>query len=386
MGERSLSRKQTIDVLHVIGSLSTGGAERNLCYLAPFFHRSELSYGICCLIRRGEFADEVEEAGVPVFDLRFRMRSSILSILRLAALLRKKKVKVLHTHLFTTGVVGRLAALLAGVPVVITHEHGNTPWKRWHHTMFERWAIHFTDLRIAVSQEIMDMRIEQEGTPRSKMCIVPNAVEPTRFEVDDATRHATRQEIGLDDCFIIGRIGRLVESKCHDLLLDAAREVCGKKPEVRFILVGDGPSTPGLERLRESYGLTGKVHFLGRRTDVPELLAAIDLYVITSRWEGLPLALLEAMMAGKPIISTSVGAIPGALRDNEDGILIRPNCKEDLVESLLALIDDPQRMRLLGANARKRAMAKFSPGVVLGELEDIYRKILAGKGIELGSR
>jgi glycosyltransferase involved in cell wall biosynthesis len=218
------------------------------------------------------------------------------------------------------------------------------------------------------------------------MCIVSNAVEPSRFEIDDATRHAKREEIGLDDSFIIGRIGRLVESKCHDLLLDAAREVCGKQSNVRFILVGDGSSTPKLERIRESYGLTDKVHFLGKRADVPELLAAIDLYVITSRWEGLPLALLEAMMAGKPIISTSVGAIPKALRHNEDGILIKPNSKDDLVEALLALIDDPERMRLLGANARKRAMAKFSPSVVLGQLEDIYRGILARKGIELGPR
>jgi glycosyltransferase involved in cell wall biosynthesis len=215
------------------------------------------------------------------------------------------------------------------------------------------------------------------------MRIVSNAVEPSRFEFDDAACRAKKREIGLEGFFVVGRIGRLVESKCHDLLLDAAREVCGKRPNVRFIFVGDGQIAAELERIRDSYDLADKVRFLGKRTDVPELLAAIDLYVITSRWEGLPLALIEAMMAGKPIISTAVGAIPTALRHNEDGILIEPNRKDQLVEALLTLIDDPDRMRLLGENARKRGIAKFSPSVVLGELENIYREILTRKGIEL---
>lgn len=378
-----MAHEQKIDVLHLIGSLSPGGAERNLYYLAPYLRDSEFRYAICCLIHRGDFADEIEEQGVPVLELRYRKRYAISAVLKLATLLREKRVTILHTHLFEPGLVGRLAAWLARVPVIITHEHGNTPWKKWYHTMFERLAIHATDLRIAVSRDIMNLRVEHECTPPSKMRIVSNAVDPGRFEIDAATRRAKRREIDLDSFFVVGRISRLVESKCHDLLLDAAREVCAKRPDVRFILVGDGPSAPDLERIRESYDLTGKVHFLGRRTDIPELLAAIDLYVITSRWEGLPLALIEAMMSAKPIISTGVGGIPDALSHNEDGILVKPDCKDELVKAILSLIDDPDRMRRLGANARTKAIARYSPEEVLGYLENIYREILSRKGIEL---
>jgi glycosyltransferase involved in cell wall biosynthesis len=372
-----------IDVLHVIGSLSAGGAERNLYYLAPHFASSRVRYAICCLFHKGEFAGEVENLGVSVFELGYRKRFFFSTVLRLARLLRTRRVKVIHTHLFQSGLVGRLAAWRAGVPAIVSHEHGKTLWKRWYHRFFERYAIGRTDLRLAVSKDIRDLRIQRERTPESKIRIVVNAVDPATFECDEATRVRKRTELGLDNTFIIGTVGRLVDAKSYDFLLSVAARVRKQRPDVSLIIIGEGELADDLKRIRDSLDLKETVRFLGKRTDIPDLMAAMDLYVISSKREGLPVTLIEAMMAGKPIVSTSVGGIPETISHGVDGRLVRFGDEEELSQTILDLIGDTEEMERLGKNARKRAIDRYSPGIVLKQLEAIYEEILSKKGMHL---
>ena len=365
-----------IDVLHLIGALSPGGAERNLYYLAPSMAASHLRYGICCLARRGDLAADVERAGIPVWELGYRKRYTCSSIWRLSRLLRRHRVKVLHTHLFVSGLVGRLAGLLAGTPVMITHEHGKTLWKKWYHRLLERMALPVTDLRIVVSRDILSLRREHEHTPPSKMRLVHNAVDPRAFEIADEVRAALRQELGVEDKFVIGTVGRLVDAKSYDILLEVAEDVCRKRPEARFVVVGEGPLGGELRRRAETPGLSGKVLFTGQRTDIPDLMAAMDLYLITSKREGLPLALIEAMMSGRAVVSTSVGGIPDAILPDREGILVESGDRAGLTEAILALMDDPDRRRTLGERAQRKAVERYSPEKVLQELEKIYREFL----------
>lgn len=365
-----------IDVLHLIGALSPGGAERNLYYLAPSMARSRFRYGICCLVRRGDFATDVEQAGVPVWELGYRKRYTCSSVWRLSRLLRRHKVKVLHTHLFVSGFVGRLAGLLAGTPVMITHEHGKTLWKKWYHRLFERMALSVTDVRIAVSRDILDLRLEHEHTPPSKIRLVHNAVDPRAFEIGEEVRTARRKELGVESKFVIGTVGRLVDAKAYDLLLEVAEDVCTERPDARFVLVGEGRLGESLRRLAESRGLSDKVLFLGKRTDIPDLMAAMDLYLITSKREGLPLALIEAMMSARPIVSTSVGGIPDTISSEREGILVQPGARSGLSGAIMALMDDPERRKSMGEMGRRRAVELFSPGKVLEELETIYGELL----------
>jgi len=376
---------ENLDVLHVIGGLTAGGAERNLYYLAHSMGRSRFAYGICCLLRRGEFADEVERAGVPVYALGFRRRNAPATVIRLARLMRRHRVKVVHTHLYECGVIGRIAAWLAGVPVIITHEHGKTTWKKWYHRWFERLAIRGTDLRIAVSEDIKGLRLRQEHTPPDKIAVVGNAVEAFRFDAGQAAGGATRAELGLARCFVIGTVGRIVTAKSYDLLLRAARSVCTRRPEARFLLVGEGPLREELTRQRDSLGLADRVIFLGARTDIPALLAAMDLYVITSQREGLPISLIEAMMAAKPIVATAVGGIPEALCHGEDGLLVESGNEAALAEAILSLMDDPAGRRQMGERARTKARARYSAEAILEILEATYASIMHRKGIEEGT-
>jgi glycosyltransferase involved in cell wall biosynthesis len=367
---------QEIDVLHLIGTLSPGGAERNLYYLAPHMAKSRFRYGICCLVRRGDFAADIEAAGVPVWELGFRRRYTFSAIWRLSRLLKQKRVKVLHTHLYLPGMIGRLAGLMAGTPVMITHEHGKTLWKKWYHRLFERLMLPLTDLRIAVSEDILRLRLEREHTPRSKMRLVFNAADPVRFQASEALRLQKRRQLGVEGCFVVGTVGRLVDAKSFDLLLEVARDVCAKRPDARFMIVGEGPLGEELKRLAGSYGIAEKVLFTGQRMDIPALLAAMDLYLVTSKREGLPLALIEAMMSAKPIVATFVGGIPDAVSHDMDGLLVGPGDRAALVGAVLSLCADPDRRCRLGAAARQTALRQYAPEKVLDELESIYRAAL----------
>lgn len=376
-----MTDQHKIDVLHLIGTLSPGGAERNLYYLAESMAGSRLRYGICCLVERGDFADEIAGPRLPVLDLNFRKRHFLRTVLRLRRLLKQHGVTVLHTHLYYPGFIGRIAAWLAGVPVVITHEHGKTLWKKWYHRAFERMATGRTDLRIAVSQDIMNLRMRTEGTPPDKIRVVYNAVDPSHFDADEETRRRTREALGVDNFMVVGTVGRLVDAKSYDLLLDVARVVCDEKPYVRFILAGAGPLEPDLLKKRDALNLKEHFLFLGQRRDIPELLAATDLYVISSKREGLPISLIEAMMAGKPVISTAVGGIPDTLTQACDGILVEPGDREALARAIIDLLNNRPRMEVLGRNARKKAIERYSPERVLAELEAIYAELLGRKGL-----
>ncbi len=368
-----------LDVLHLIGTLSAGGAERNLYYLASPMAASKYRYGIACLVRRGELASSIEAMGIPIFELGYRRRRTALTVIELARLLRRHRVRILHTHLFESGLIGRLAAWLARTPVIITHEHGKTLWKRWYHRAFERLAIHATDLRIVVSKDIMVLRRQLEGTPASKLRLVYNAVDPDPFVKGEDARVAKREELGLVDKFVIGTVGRLIEAKGLDIMLEVAREVTRSYPAVRFLIIGDGPLRPDLERLRFTLGLEETVIFLGKRTDIPELMAAMDLYMITSRREGLPLSLIEAMMAAKPIIATSVGGIPETLTDHDDGIVVPSGEVQSLAKAVFELADDPRLREHLARSARKKAVERYSAPGVLAQLEAIYEDLLRGR-------
>ncbi len=371
-------------VLHLIGSLSAGGAERNLYYLGRHFEKSAFDHSICCLIDRGEFADDLERAGVRIFELGYRRRYFLRTVARLARLLRGENIAVLHTHLFEPGLVGRPAAWLAGTPAVITHEHGKTLWKKPHHHLFERLALLRTDMRIVVSEDIRKIRAQREGTPESKMVLIENAVDPEGFHVDGATRAALRRHLGVEDCFVVGSVGRLVPAKNYDLFLAVAHDLLEKNPRMKFMLVGDGSLREELETRARDLGIEDNVLFLGNRTDIPELLAAMDLYLITSAREGLPISLVEAMLAARPIVSTAVGGIPEVLAAPGTGVLVAEGDRAAIVEAVLALADDADRREALGRAARAEARRRYSPAVVLEKLDRLYTAVLEGKGIAVG--
>ncbi len=379
-----MSSEKGIDVVHLIGSLSAGGAERGLYYLAPFLAKSKFRYAIVCLLRKGEFAPSVEAVGVPVLEMCYRKRYTIQTVMKLAKFLRENRVKILHAHLYHNAFIGRLSAWLAGTPIIIVHEHGMHSWKKWYHRLFERIALIRTDLRLAVSKQIAEDRMERERTPPSKIRIVPCAVDSSEFEIAATMRMAKRQELGLENSIVVGSIGRLIRIKGADLLIEVASVVKQIDKRIKFLIVGSGLLEQDMRSQIVTRDLSDTVFMLGRRTDVPELFAAIDIYLIPSRGEGAPVTLFEAMAAGKPVIATRVGGIPDIIEDGENGILVPPEDSNAMANAILRLANDDDLRDKLGKNARKKFAESYSSEAILSKIEALYDELLEKKGLCLG--
>jgi glycosyltransferase involved in cell wall biosynthesis len=272
-----------INVLHIIGTLQLGGAENQVVTLAPALSKGRYKVNVCCFQREGVQTDALRARGIDVVCLNMRLRYWPMAVYKLYRLIKQLNVRIVHTHLYETGIWGRVVGRLARVPVIVTTEHGMTLWKKRHHLFLERFVNHFTDKMIAVSEDIRQRRIHHQSIPPEKIVTIPNAVNIERFSKVNA-RHRVRAQLGLDSSApLIGTVARLVPPKRLDYLLEAARMVCEAVPQARFLIIGDGPLRKKLEDQASQLGLLPEhLQFLGSRQDIPDLLSALDIFALSS--------------------------------------------------------------------------------------------------------
>ncbi len=369
-------------VAHVIGRLSTGGAERQLVNYLLAADRRAFRHTAICLVDRGELAGMVEKAGVPVVRLRVRNRTAPLSLWRLARWFRRENVAIVHTHMHGAALWGRLAGKIAGVPVLMTTEHGKELWKSRLQVAIDRRLSRWTDRHIAVSQDGLEIRLRRERVAPERILLIPNGVPIPVDPRNEPGRRRIREEFGLaPDAPVLGSVGRVVAAKGYEHLLAALPRLRAEFPDVRWLAVGDGDCRAQLAAAAAASGLADTVIWAGHRTDIDDLLAAMDVWVMSSVREGLPVALLEAMAAQKPIVASQVGGIPDAVRDGREGLLVPAAAPAALAEAIATLLRQPARARLLGAAARERAAAEYSISSVAQRIEDLYREELRRAGV-----
>jgi glycosyltransferase involved in cell wall biosynthesis len=360
-------------VAHVIGRLRTGGAERQLVNYLLAADRRVFRHTAICLVERGELAEQVEAAGIPVVLLRIRTRYAPVGLLRLVQWLKRENVAVVHTHMHHAALWGRLAGKLAGVPVLVTTEHGKELWKDSLQVAIDRGLSRWTHRHIAVSQDGLEIRLRRERVAADRILLIPNGVPIPADPVNEAGRHRVREEFDLaPQTPLLGTVGRLVEAKGYEHLLGALQILRREFSDLRWLAVGDGNQHAPLIALAANLGLSDAVIWAGMRTDVGDLLAAMDLWVMSSVREGLPIALLEAMAAQKPIVATQVGGIPDAVRDGREAILVPPADPEALARAVSQMLREPRRAEALAAAARQRAITEYSIDRVARRIEEIY--------------
>jgi glycosyltransferase involved in cell wall biosynthesis len=290
----------------------------------------------------------------------------------------RRRVDLVHVNSYVPGNYARLAAVLMQVPLIIDHWHGFTRFNR-KRRLICRFLGRFTDLSLTVSQGVKDYLLEEIGLDPVKVRVVPNGVDLARIE---AARPGpeVRRELGLpDDLPVIGLVGRLDHwGKGHKELFTAMAQLQGRWP-CRALIVGGGRREEEIKDLAASLGLADLVHFLGSRQDVPDLLQAMDIFVLPSYSEGVSLALLEAMGAGLPVIATAVGGTPEAVTEGVTGLLIPPRDAAALAGALERLLSDPDLAKKLGEKARKAVAEKFSLERLGREINEIYEELLEKK-------
>ena len=367
---------KSLRILQVIDGMNVGGAEVLLVDLVRRLreagHRVQVAYS-----SPGPMAARLAEMNVPLTRLPRFARVDPILLLRLMRLMRREKPDIVHTHLFKSDLHGRLAARWTGAPVVISTAHNNDSWAKrtplgWLYGRTARLA----DRIIAVSEEVREYQIKYTFVPPEKIVTIDNGVDLRRFEGQDAAGRAVRAELGIDpDAPLVGIIGRLTEQKDHATFLQAAAQIRVAAPETRFLIVGDGPLRAELVEQARALKLDEAVIFTGLRSDIPALMAALDVLVFSSRWEGLPVTLLEGMAAARPIVSTAVGGVPGVVGDGDSALLVPAGISSVLADAVVRVLRDPALARKLSAAARERVREKYSLDSMLNQTLALYEEL-----------
>jgi glycosyltransferase involved in cell wall biosynthesis len=360
-----------VGVLMLTKGLGRGGTERLLVdavrHLDPSRYRVEVAY---LLPWKDALVDEVRQAGVPVHCLDARHPTSVAWLGRLRQLVRARDIAIVHTHMPSPAVAARLA-LSRRRPAIVHTEHNL--WGRYR--PITRWANRLTYRRNRAVIAVSD-GVAASIRSRVPVDVVLHGVEADRAQRVTTTRGTARTSLGLGpDEQVIGTVGNFTAKKDHATLLCAVARVGEQIPAVRLVLVGSGPLDADLRRLVTTLGLGANVVFAGSRGDVPELLPAFDVFALSSRFEGLPIALLEAMATGLPCVATRVGGIPEVITDGRDGLLVEPGDAVRLAEALTALLDDPVRRDEIGRHAVRRA-GDFEVTGAIRQIERVYDEAL----------
>lgn len=380
-----------IRVAVVIEALGRGGAERLLVDTARLLDRSRFALRVYTLFSvRRDYAEALRALAVPEDGLDLASPREIpTGVRRLRARLREHRAEVVHTHLFSANVVGRVAARLERVPVVSTyHDADYEPVVRQANpglTANKQFALRLLDgltslwsraRIVTVSEYVAESVHRRLLIPKSRITVVPNAVDTELFAPGGAGRKAVRVALGLGPAApVVACVGRMTPQKGQDLLLRAFAEVHLAVPESRLLLVGDGAQRSAHEELARTLGLGEAARFLGVRGDVPDILGAADVLALPSRHEGFGLVLTEALACGIPVVATRTGPVPEIVRDGETGRLFEPGDTSGLARELVDLLRNPDERRVMGERGREDAVARFSLPIMMRRLESLYSTV-----------
>jgi len=368
-------RLKVVTLVREIGPAGGGGAERMardlLVELDPKRFERILFVSRPPGDRTGEqVVAELRRRGVSVRLLRRRFKYDPLAWWPLFRALRQERIDVLHTHAFGPNAWGSLIGRLAGVPVVIAHEHNWAFTGRALRPVIDRQLIaRCSDAMIVVSREARRRMIEIERIPPERLVLLPNGVQA----LAPGDGRALRAELGIDsDEPVVGTVCIIRSEKALDVLLHSAARLREDFPGLRVLIAGDGPDRARVEAVAERLGLSNRVDMTGARTDVPDVLAAIDVAVICSDYEGSPRSILEFMDAGKPIVATAVGGIPEVIDDGVHGVLVPPRDEAALAAAVRRLLRDPHCAGEMGVRARDRCRRELSLDRTVESLQALY--------------
>lgn len=327
----------------------------------------------------------VEPVIIPELGREISPLDDLQALVALIRLMRRTHPHIVHTHTAKAGFLGRLAARLSGVPVIVHTYHGHVfhgyfdSFKTRFFITLDQLAAMITDAVLTISDALKCDLLSLHIAPAEKIRVVPLGLNLTPLAKIDGLRGAFRAELGCPpDAPLVAIIGRLVPIKNHALFLAAAQRVALAMPKVRFVIVGDGECRAELELLTRQLGLAGVVHFTGWRRDLTSIYADLSVLVLTSRNEGTPVSILEAMAAGVPVIATEVGGVPDVLKHGLLGTLVAPGSLDAVAGSILAVLRASEHPYTV--EARDWVLKQYDVARLIADLRRLYIELLAQKG------
>ena len=364
------------EIAFVHSALRRGGAERLRYTVLKELVEQGIPCRVCLFREDGDLVSAVRELGVPVDVLNVSGKIySLRTTLRLASWLKKRKPSIVHGGQFLTNLHTTAAAKIAGVGPVIIEEHGHNRWKRWHHRLIDRLICSRADGVVCCSGSVKRVAQSSMRAPDGRFHVLHNCIDLAEIGGRSETREQVRGELGVTgNELLVGTVGTLRPEKGHGVLIQAwkAYQERHGNPRAKLVIVGDGPIREKLQS--EAKGVPGIV-WAGSRSDVGEVLAAMDIFVFPSIDEGLGIALLEAMATGLPSVVSDEGGIPEIVDDGKTGIVVNAGDSNALCKGLMRAASETGLRRELGAAAQVVALSGHSPAVYCQRLLDIHRQL-----------
>jgi glycosyltransferase involved in cell wall biosynthesis len=371
-------------VLLVTHDLKIGGLQRVVVDLACGLNKEKFGVSVCVLREGSDFEDELSEKGIRVIRPQATAgRVDYFAFWKLYKIFRAVRPTIVHTHNTQPFVEGGLAAVMARVPVIVHTDHGRKfPDKRRY--MFAEWVMsHFVKRLVGVSEATKAGLVKYERIPASRIQVILNGIDGDKYEIslDPA---AKRKELGIDPESgpLLGWCGRLSSEKGLTYLLQALRLLKSDFPKVLLLLAGEGELLEELRQESEAMGLERHVRFLGARHDVHEILRILDLFVLPSVREGLPLVLLEAMAASLPIVATGVGGIREAVEEGVNGLVVKPQDPSSLYHAMKQIFENKETRDSFSRRSHELFQSRFSVKRMVEEYETIYGNCFMSPGGE----
>jgi glycosyltransferase involved in cell wall biosynthesis len=381
-----------IRILHPITRLIIGGAQENTM-LTAVYHNADGRYHVSIVSGpqtgpEGSLIEEIRQRGIPLTIMpELRREISPINDLQAIRKLRRMMIKggyqIVHTHSSKAGVLGRWAAYLAGVPIIVHTVHGwsfhdrMSPVQRQMYVLLEKFAARFSQAVIVVSPRDIEKGLAHGIGHREDYRVIRSGVELDRFGHPQTPPAVIRQQLGIPvDALVVGSVTRLSPQKAPLDLVVAFAHIHQGRPDTWFVIVGDGPLRPDMETALAAAGIADRVILTGLRRDIPELMAAFDIFVLSSLWEGLPRVLPQAMATGLPIVTTRADGSAEAVADGENGFLVERGQPQALAAKALTLLADEGVRRRMGENGRARAPI-FGARKMAADIDQLYQELLA---------
>jgi glycosyltransferase involved in cell wall biosynthesis len=368
-------------ILFVLPTLNLAGSQTVVVELARGLDRDCYDLAVCCLLGFGHFEAELRDVGAELHLLRPAGLKDVRLPFRLARLIRESGVDLVSSHYHPFDFWVAAGARLAGVPCVVTKHstHDNDPYPPLLRSWIERWTQRLATGYVAVSESVADHMVQMRGIDPDGVQVVYNGVDPAPFGRRGAYRESARAEFGYGPAHrVVGTVANLHRrTKGYEVLVEAIPAVVREFPDARFLWVGvdlGGFAAELTERAAE-LGVADHLTLAGRRDDVPRLLAAMDLFVLPSTFEGLGIVLIEAMASGLPVVASEVGGIPEVVVDGETGALIPVGNRDALVSAIAGLLRDEERAARQARAGRERAHECFSVAAMVRGYEAVFASL-----------
>lgn len=383
--KQAANSRKPVRVLHLVHTLDRGGAEQLLVSWFNWARESEFQYEVCCLFSGGAHEDSIRKANVPVHIAGLKSPYDLIGLGRAARIIARSRPDIVHTHLRYSDLAGPLLSRLAGCRRVLTTIHSTAPRyfepsadiSRFEALIYKSLSRVFPRYYVAVSQAVAE-DVEAHLGNRTPIWVVHSAVDCQRLRAAaDRDRSVVRRELGVSQqAPVYICVGHLEYQKGQDVLIEAFSLVQQHQPDAVLLLVGEGSARPQFQQQAAQLPKKENIKFLGKRSDVPGLLTAADILVSASRYEGLPVAPIEAMALGVPVIAPRIREMSDLIQHNINGVVTEPGDCRALAEEMLQLYKDKPRRHRLAEAARKHIEANFNISQMVEAYEDIYRRIL----------